>query len=485
MADIGDWELDLVESKIYWSSMVKAIHEVEDDYEADLENALLFYKEGENRETITRAVNQIIETGEPFDLELELITAKGNERWVRVVGEAELWDGKCIRIYGSTQNIDNRKRAEIARNHANEEKKRILDRIGDAFFALDKEWTVTYWNKRAEEVIGKKQEELLGNNLWEVFPEARKLKFFREYKRAFDEQVSVHFEEYYPPLERWLEAHGYPSKEGLSVFFRDITEKKQAEERLRLSNEKLRNALQQLEELNRELEMKASDLEASNTELEQFAYVASHDLQEPLRMVTNFLEQLQIKYDNQLDKKAREYIHFAVDGANRMQQIILDLLQYSKAGRTEKKLKKIDLNRLLEEIIKTHQPLCNDLEAEIHWEHLPEISGVETTIFQLFQNLIGNALKYHKPGTPPLIKIECQETDSFWQFSISDNGIGFEAEYSESIFNIFTRLHTHEDYPGTGIGLAICKKIVEQHGGSIQAKSNEYEGATFSFTLEK
>jgi PAS domain S-box-containing protein len=224
-------------------------------------------------------------------------------------------------------------------------------------------------------------------------------------------------------------------------------------------------------------------IKKTNTELEQFAYVASHDLQEPLRMVTSFLSQLEKKYSDKLDDKAKEYIFYAVDGAKRMRQIILDLLEFSRAGKSEDKIKDIDINEIVKEIQFLHHKQIEELKAIITTDNLPIIKGYLTPLRQIFQNLIGNSLKYHRKGIPPEIKITAVESENAWEFSIIDNGIGIESQYFEKIFIIFQRLHNKEDYAGTGIGLALTKKIIENMGGSIWVDSSENIGSSFHFTI--
>ncbi|REL37902.1 PAS domain S-box protein [Rhodohalobacter sp. SW132] len=223
---IGVWELDLKNNNVFWSTITKELHEVEPDYEPELETAINFYKEGKNRALIQEAVSYAIEKGVPWDEELLIITAKGNERWVRAKGEPEVIEGQCRRIYGIFQDIHERKEAHLNMLDALQERQRILERITEAFFAVNKEWTVTYWNHQAEKMLGLTRTDALGNNLWKLFPEAKKLGFFQQYKKALEQQIPVNFEEYYPPLNAWFEVHGYPSKDGLSVFFRDITSRK-------------------------------------------------------------------------------------------------------------------------------------------------------------------------------------------------------------------------------------------------------------------
>ena len=239
----------------------------------------------------------------------------------------------------------------------------------------------------------------------------------------------------------------------------------------------------------KEIEIKLNEalesIQKTNSELEQFAYVASHDLQEPLRMVTSFLTQLEKKYSDNLDDKAKEYIFFAVDGAKRMRQIILDLLEFSRVGRTDETIKEISIDSIVKEIIILHGKQIEELNATIKYEQLPTLISHKTPIRQLFQNIIGNSLKYHRIGVPPVIEILSIDKGEYWEFSISDNGIGIETDYHEKIFVIFQRLHNKDEYSGTGIGLAICRKIVESMGGKIGATSTVNKGSTFHFTIPK
>ncbi|HKL34674.1 MAG TPA: ATP-binding protein, partial [Salegentibacter sp.] len=251
----------------------------------------------------------------------------------------------------------------------------------------------------------------------------------------------------------------------------DITRKKQYEN--------------SLEKLNLDLKKRANELAISNAELEQFAYVASHDLQEPLRMVTSFLTQLEKKYGDILDEKGLLYIDFAVDGAKRMRQIILDLLEFSRVGRTEDKLEAVDINDVLNDVKHLYRKQIADKKVRIKSESLPVINAPKSPIRQVFQNLISNAVKYSKEGVTPEINIKYNETEDFWEFTIQDNGIGIEQEYFDRIFVIFQRLHRREEYSGTGMGLAVTKKIIENLGGKIWLESQEGEGTTFHFTISK
>jgi len=237
-------------------------------------------------------------------------------------------------------------------------------------------------------------------------------------------------------------------------------------------------------ELNDRLKRRAEELTNSNVELERFAYIASHDLQEPLRMVTSFLQLLKKRYEEKLDETATQYIAFAVDGAERMKTLIMDLLDYSRVGSNTEPNENVDLNLLVEEIRNVFSKTINDAKVNITVSLLPIVKGNRTQLFQLFQNLIGNAIKYQKDKYP-VIQINYTEQEEEHLFEIKDNGIGIDPAFHEKIFVIFQRLHSRTEYTGTGIGLAICKKIVERHNGKIWVKSVPGQGSSFFFTLCK
>ncbi|REG87045.1 PAS domain-containing sensor histidine kinase [Algoriphagus antarcticus] len=252
---------------------------------------------------------------------------------------------------------------------------------------------------------------------------------------------------------------------------RDVTERKKKEQEVELTNENLKKA-------NRELLL-------SNQDLEQFAYVASHDLQEPLRMISSFLGLIEKRYDAVLDEKGKKYIHFAIDGANRMREIILDLLEFSKLDSFKEAKSWVESKEILDTSLLFLKKNIDKTGPVFHLEHLPKVYGHKSTLIQLFQNIISNAIKYQPEGQKPEIWITGIECDNEWEFSIKDNGIGIEQEYLEKIFVIFQRLHVKGTYTGTGIGLAISKKIIDLHEGRIWAESELGEGTNFYFTLKK
>jgi light-regulated signal transduction histidine kinase (bacteriophytochrome) len=223
-------------------------------------------------------------------------------------------------------------------------------------------------------------------------------------------------------------------------------------------------------------------LELKNRELEQFAYIASHDLQEPLRTTSSFVELLRQHYNGSVDPKADKYFTFIGESAERMKVLIKDLLDYSRIGR-KKELQAVDCNKMLQEVLADLGAAINETRAEIKTEQLPAINGYPTEIKQLFQNLIINAIKFRKKTMVPKINISVQKTRDSWQFAFKDNGIGIEEKHNERIFVIFQRLHNRNEFEGSGIGLSHCKKIVELHKGKIWVESTPGVGSIFHFTL--
>jgi PAS domain S-box-containing protein len=267
----------------------------------------------------------------------------------------------------------------------------------------------------------------------------------------------------------WLEDHMVSVKsdndseqESMAGVLIDITDHKTSEEKLKQLAEKL---------------------SISNKELEQFAYVASHDLQEPLRMVASYIQLLQRRYKGSLDIDADEFINYAVDGVVRMKALINDLLIYSRVNTQEYPLEPVDCNKIIEQVRHNLSAAINENNAEVISEKLPTVYGNQLQLTQLFQNLISNAIKFKRDDVPPVVHINAKKTSDEWILTVQDNGIGIEAEYADKIFIIFQRLHNYNEYPGTGIGLAICKKIVEKLGGHIWLESEVGKGSTFNFTI--
>ncbi|MGY0005693.1 sensor histidine kinase [Micromonospora sp. I033] len=247
--------------------------------------------------------------------------------------------------------------------------------------------------------------------------------------------------------------------------------------------DEVREARERIEWVNSQLQKQAEELTRSNRDLEQFAYVASHDLQEPLRKVASFCQLLQRRYSGQLDERADQYIAFAVDGAQRMQRLINDLLAFSRIGRLTTGFTEVDLNKVMGDVAGQTEAARQYADAELTWDRLPVIRGEEPLLTNLLANLVSNSIKFRRPDVPPRVHVSARLVDDEWEISCRDNGIGIEPEFADKIFVIFQRLHAKDAYPGTGIGLAIVKKIVEYHGGRVWVDTDTVEGTTIRFTL--
>lgn len=348
----------------------------------------------------------------------------------------------------------------------------VVENIPNMLFIKDaKELKFVRLNKAGEDLIGYSRADLMGKNDYDFFPKAQADYFTNKDKEVIRSKKLFEITEEKIQTKnkgvRILETKKIPlfDEKGNSQYLlgisNDITDRIKMEE---------------------ELKQKSEELIRSNTELEQFAYVASHDLQEPLRMVTSYVQLLSKRYKDKLDQDANDFIGYAVDGSNRMKKLINSLLEYSRINRV-KPFETVNLNVLLKDVLHDLQHRISENNAKIIINKMPEVFGDHVLLGQLFLNLIGNALKFRGERTPE-ITISCEKNFDEFNFSVKDNGIGIQKEYSEKIFIIFQQLHSKHKYEGTGIGLAICKKIVERHGGKIWIESKVDEGTTFHFTIK-
>jgi PAS domain S-box-containing protein len=382
------------------------------------------------------------------------------------------------------RDISERKKSETLIRRTNERYELVAKATSDAI------WD---WDLRTHAVVrsGDGLQKLFGYNTLEA---SQDNEFWRKHVHPVDLERVI--EKRRRLLEEtkdqfWEDEYRFERKDGSYAFVYDrgyvIRNKEGVAVRMIGSTQDisaLKQSEQQLQELNQVLEKRAAELMTSNKELERFAYVASHDLQEPLRMVSSFLQLLDRQYGANLDEKAREYVNFAVGGAERMKRLILDLLSYSRVGTVNEPFQPIDMNNLVKSVIQIFESRFEKEQITLRVDTLPVILGNTSQLQQLMQNLIGNALKY-KSDKPPVVEIGCIEEANRFVFFVKDNGIGINSKYFEKIFVVFQRLHPIDNYSGTGIGLAICKKIVERHHGEIWVTSEEAKGSTFYFSLPK
>ena len=378
--------------------------------------------------------------------------------------------GEVQGIFAAARNVTERKKAEEKLRTASLYSRSLLEASLDPLVTISAEGKITDVNKATEDVTGYNREQLIGSDFSDYFTEPDKAR--DGYKKVFTDS----FVKDYPLAIRHISGkvtqviynasifrNPQGEIQGIFAAARDITERVAMENQLRDTLEKLKQ---------------------SNAELEQFAYVASHDLQEPLRMVASYVQLIQRRYQNKLDAEADEFIAYAVDGANRMQRLIEDLLTYSRVGRLGKPFEKTDLESTLSIALKNLEASITQNNATVTHDTLPAIKADGGQLVQLFQNLIGNAIKFHGKE-PPQVHISVKDVGAEYQFAVADNGIGIDPQYFDRLFRIFQRLHTREEYPGSGIGLAVCKKIVERHGGRIWIESELGKGSTIYFTVSK
>ena len=449
VAHIGSWRMNVQKNELTWSDENHRIFGISPGKPMTYET-FLGTVHPEDREYLNGEWMAALK-GKPYDVEHRIMVA-GAVKWVRERAELEFdSEGQLLGGFGTTQDITERKQAE-------EQIKRLASfpqMNPSPVIEIDLSGGINFYNQAALEAVEKLGPEaelgaLVPEDLGEIIAAIRDRQekvFYREVRlkdKLFGQ--NIYFAELFQVLR---------------IYSLDITKRQQAEEKLQRTLE---------------------DLERSNKELEEFAYVASHDLQEPLRKIANFSEMIVTQYQGRLDEQAERYFGYIIDGAKRMQALINDLLSYSRVGRAELTLVPASLEEILKGTLSNLQALIQETGAEISHDPLPTLDVNPHQMGQLLQNLITNGIKFHDHRAPR-IHLSARQEGQEWVIAVRDHGIGFDPQYVEGIFKVFKRLHSKEQYPGTGIGLAICKKIVERHGGRIWAESEPGRGATFYFTI--
>ena len=468
IAHLGSWSWNPKADTVIWSEEIHRVfgRDPESGAPSVSQSAQLFSPESWAR--LESALGEAVQNGTPYELDLQVIRADGTRGWIIARGEAERAAGGQISgLRGTVQDITERKQIEEARSQL----AAIVEWSNDAIIGKTPEGIITSWNRSAHRLYGYSPEEAVGQSISIIIPPERsgeQQEILRTIRNdgLLEHVETVRLRKNGTRVDVSLTISPIRNAEGkiigASSIAHDITERKQAEAALAKRTE---------------------ELARSNAELERFAYVASHDLQEPLRMVASFTQLLAKRYRGQLDGDADEFIGFAVDGARRMQILINDLLAYSRVGTRGREFAPTNCEAALEAALMNLGKAIEETGALVTHDPLPTIPGDEIQLGQVFQNLIANALKFHG-SAPPRAHVAAQNKDGEWRFSVRDNGIGIDPQYAERIFHVFQRLHTAAEYPGTGIGLAIAKKIVERHGGRIWVESEPGQGATFYFTLK-
>jgi PAS domain S-box-containing protein len=429
----------------------------------------------DDREMVGRVLGEFLREGDRYELTFRIVRPDtGEVCWMENRASAERdVHGTPLRIHGIGIDVTQRKRAEEeCRNHK-QTLQAVIDNTPAAVFVKDREGRFLLTNKRIERLFQAGEGELVGRIDSEELPKEVSDTLRENDRKVFETGKAMHFEESVPEggeLKTFLcvkfPIHwegGRPS--ALGGIATEITEQRRALTDLkRLSNE----------------------LHRSNRDLEQFASVASHDLKEPLRMVATYLELLERSMKERVTASEQQFLDFARDGAKRMASLIDSLLKYARLGSKELEIQEFDCGALVREVVSDLSPIVTESRAKIIIDPLPALRGDRLQMGQVFQNLISNGLKFRDINKmASQVRIQCDEAQFEWIFRVSDNGIGMRPEFSERIFEIFRRLHSRSEYPGEGIGLASCKRIIERHGGKIWVHSQPEEGSTFVFTIPK
>ncbi len=425
---------------------------------------------------------KVIETPIKHTIEIKLIKEGNGSFYVYMDTLNVLDDNNNFKEFWiSITDITEIKEAAKEVESANKYNRSLIEASLDPLVTIGPDGKITDVNQSTENNTGFNRNELIGTDFSNYFTDPKQARkgYQQVFKMGFVFDYPLEIKNKNGQVTPVLyNASVYKDESGkvLGVFAaaRDITEIRKAEAIL----------INYQDILEEKVKKRTEDLAKSNSELANFAYIASHDLREPLRMITSFLQLLERRYKDQLDQDANDFINYAVDGAKRLNDMITDLLDYSKLTNNEPKCTEVNLNKVLEDALINLIIPIKENNAKITYDHLPIVNGDDKLLTMLFQNLIGNALKYHGPRQ---LKIHISSEKGINQYiiSVDDNGIGIKTEYLKRIFTIFQRLHGPEEYEGTGIGLAISKKIVHQHNGEIWAESEPGKGTTFYFTIPK
>jgi len=554
LAEIGSWKYDLNTNKIEWSKEVKKLHEVDYDFEPTLDNIDEFYQKEPDGTKIRDAFDRCIKTGEMFDLEVQINTAKGNERWIRLMGEAQMINGDCISLFGSSQNIDERKKAEIRyqdlylsekreRLHTEKLNQRLkfLDMVGSMFAISDPDLNFIFkkiahllvqnvadicsidlfidgkFERVSQDVYSPEVQQTV-NTIHQEFPdhyfklnllnevsETGKAKIFRDvnewdFEKLIDDDQQLE-------IYKMLQIHSFmiipiiiqENVKGIITLELTAGSGKQFTDEDDLFMAELANKMalfienmwmkDDLKSFNRKLEQQVEErtkqLELINQELESFSYSVSHDLRSPLRAISGYTSLLQEEHSKKLNDEGKDFLGIIESEVKRMGRLIDDLLAFSRLSRTGMQINEFNMEELVQKCIEEISRVDSLDFVQFNIQDMEKANGDPNLLKQVWVNLISNAVKYRKESEHPVIKIG-SVLDAENQrviYSIQDNGVGFDMKYSDKLFGVFQRLHSEDQFEGTGIGLALVKRIVNRHRGEVWAESEPGIGSTFYFSI--
>jgi PAS domain S-box-containing protein len=474
MGRLGAWSVDLPGMDIHWSDEVRAIHQVPRDFQCTVQQAIDFYAPWA-RPIMAEAFRQCVEEGRPYDLELQLVTARDEWIWVRAIGEAERdYTGRIARVRGAFQDITRSKQeAERARELA-ERLSMTLESLTDGFFTLDRNWRFTYVNSPGERMLQRASHELIARTIWQMFPQAVGSNFHRQYQHAMQTNEAVEFEEYYAPLGIWVQVRAFPSPQGLAVSFRDVTTQMKAQQEI----------LRLTVELEARVQERTAQLQAASRDLEALSYSVAHDLRAPLSAVCGYAQMITELEGASLSSRGRHFLSRVVAAGRQMDAMTDGLLGLARLSRARFAPEPVDLAQIARDVATLLQDTARNCGVEFIVPPSLPAFGDRVLLTQLMQNLLANAWKFSSRSAHPRVELStCVAPDGGTAYCVSDNGVGFDMSQASRLFGAFERLHAQEEFPGTGIGLALVRKIVERHQGQAWAESAPGSGAQVYFVI--
>ncbi|MCF2488584.1 PAS domain S-box protein [Dyadobacter sp. CY347] len=466
IAHLGSWETDLTTNMSVWSDEACSIYGLGSNNNIQSTGSWLSFVYPDDLEHVIKSNQLVLDSRQPADYHHRIIRKDGQVRHLHVQAQIEQNSlGEPVRIYGVLHDVTEQKRADEKVIKALEERKVILESIGDGFYALDRNWVVNYWNKEAEILLHLPKEKILGRSLWDVFPHIIDTSIYKAYHKAVELNTIQHFEFYYEMDNAWFEITAYPSANGLSAYFRDVTERKVSESQLRELNENLRNY--------------ANELTESNKGLDQFAYIVSHNLRAPVANIIGLGEL--ISQDFYPAQVKEEFLEGILLNVKRLDDVISDLNTILRIKREVSESKEpVNLQHLVDNIRSSLQNIIDKEQVTIHTDFraVQELFTLKTYLYSIFYNLIINSIKYRKPDLPPVIDISSSLDEGRVNICIRDNGMGIDlARKGSQLFGLYKRFHQHVE--GKGLGLFMVKTQVEMLGGKIHVNSNVNEGTEF------
>lgn len=464
VAGIGYWSLDPINECVFWSDEVYKIHGVTRNiYTPNLTSAINFYHV-DDRAILEKSIRHTMETKEPFEFELRLITGDSKQKYVHSKGVAEIDDnGVLVSIFGTFQDTTAQNALQIKQQNALDFQQLMRDNDPNPIFVKDEQLQIVHANKQFLSLYPENvRDSIIGTTTLELYSEEELREFTKMDREAFEKGYS-----------RVTESIQFPTGEYQILDTQKI----------RFYNAEGKVFIVGISQNVTQRETLIEKLTDSNEQLERFAHICSHDLKEPMRTVKNFTEVLEMHLEKVtvVDEKAQKYMNIITNAAKRGQQLVTDVLAYSKVAKDDRALEAVDL---LEVITDIKQDLPEPATL-IYDTPTPIVKANQTQIYQLFQNIISNSVKYQPVGQKPEVTITWEKHGEFWQFCIADNGIGVEPRHHEKVFDVLRRLHRHEAFPGSGVGLSICKKIVERYSGAIWMESNLNQGSKIYFQLPR